>query len=162
MEILTAWDIGPVQAIVDLHLGNVFYVERTAGAPVILKNIGGEQVSGFIDCDHLSLGPRVFDLADFIVHMIKQDVTDPERTAAWFGLFPAVIQGYEMETPLLKEEKEALYYVMFGVLLMLAGCFFQTGDAAKARSELEAIDWMYHHRQEILDRIISPDSLKIC
>ncbi len=323
MEILTAWDIGPVQAIVDLHLGNVFYVEHVAGAPVILKNIGkdnpqvaarfafeyevlchldrcgisvalpipnrkgellvakdghfftlspyltshnqwleldfeglkrlnhncgaaigklhvalaafptadlehrtwktvfpdmlfdhsipviqrnvtqperetfdaiiadiaadmwatmenlpmqlihrdchhgniivdGEQVSGFIDCDHLSLGPRVFDLADFIVHMIKQDVADPERTAAWFGLFPAVIQGYEKETPLLQEEKQALYYVMVGVLLGLAGWFFDTGDAAKARSELEAIRWMYHHRQEILGRIISQDCSQIC
>ncbi len=322
MEILTAWDIGPVQAVADLHLGNVFRVERAAGAPMILKNIGkdspqvtarfafeyevlcqldrygvavalpipnrkgellvakdghfftlspyltsnnqwleldfeglkrlnhncgaaigklhaalaafpteglehrtwktvlpdmlfdhsipviqrsttqqereafdaiiadiavdmrattenlpmqlihrdchhgnivvnGEQVSGFIDCDHLSIGPRVFDLADFIVHMIKQDVTDLERTAAWFGLFPAVIQGYEKETPLLKEEKQALYYVMVGVLLMLAGWFFETGDAVKARSELEAIRWMYQHRQEILDQIMSPDNLQI-
>lgn len=318
MDILTAWDIGPVQTSVDLHLGNVFRVERAAGAPVILKNIGkdtpqvaarfafeyevlchldrcgvavalpvpnrkgeflvakdghlftvspyltshnqwleldfeglrrlnhncgaaigklhtalaafptaglehrtwktvlpdmlfdhsipviqrsvtqperdafdtiiadiatdlrattehlptqlihrdchhgnivvdGEQVSGFIDCDHLSLGPRVFDLADFIVHMIKQDVGNPERTAAWFGLFPAVIQGYEKETPLSKEEKRALYYVMVGVLLMLAGWFFETGDAAKARSELGAIRWMHYHRQEILEQIMSPD-----
>lgn len=322
MDILTVWDIGPVQTIVDLHLGNVFRVERAAGAPVILKNIGkdtpqvaarfafecevlyhldrygvsvalpipnrngellvakegylytlspyltshnqwleldfeglrrlnyncgaaigklhtalaafptaglehrtwetvlpdmlfghsipviqrsvtrpereafdaiiadiatdlrvttehlptqlihrdchhgnivvdGEQVSGFIDCDHLSRGPRVFDLADFIVHMIKQDVADPERTAAWFGLFPAVIQGYEKETPLLREEKQALYYVMLGVLLMLAGWFFETGDAAKAHAELEAIRWMYQQRQKVLDQIMSSNSLQI-
>jgi len=111
--------------------------------------VDGEQVSGFIDCDHLSIGPRVFDLADFIVHMIKQRVNDEERTAEWFSLFPAVIQGYEEETPLLKEEKHALYYVMLGILIMLAGWFFETGEPAKATSELEALSWMYHQRQKI-------------
>lgn len=117
--------------------------------------VNGEQVSGFIDCDHLSLGPRVFDLADFIVHMIKQHVADQKRTAEWFDLFPAVIQGYEEETSLSKEEKQALYHVMLGVLIMLAGWFFAAGRPENAQSELEAIRWMCRHRQPILDRIIA-------
>lgn len=117
--------------------------------------VDGEQVSGFIDCDHLSIGPRVFDLADFIVHMIKQHVADRERTAEWFDLFPAVIQGYEEEAPLSREEKRAIYYMMLGILIMLAGWFFETGEPAKASSELAAINWMYHHRQKIYDRIMT-------
>ena len=117
--------------------------------------VNGEEVSGFIDCDHLSIGPRVFDLADFIVHMIKQHVADRERTSEWFDLFPVVIQGYEEEAPLLREEKRALYYVMLGILIMLAGWFFKTGEPAKASSELEAISWMYRHRQKIYDLIMT-------
>jgi len=125
----------------DCHHGNII--------------VDGKRVSGFIDCDHLSIGPRVFDLADFIVHMIKQHVANRERTAEWFALFPAVIQGYEEETSLSREEKRALYYVMLGILIMLAGWFFETGEPAKATSELEALSWMYHHRQKIYDLIMA-------
>ena len=132
----------PIQLIHrDCHHGNLL--------------VHGDQVSGFIDCDHFSLGPRVFDLAYFIVHMIKQHVADQKRTSEWFDLFPVVIQGYEAESPLREEEKRALYYVMLGILIMFAGWFFETERFANAQSELEAIRWLYRHRQKICDRIMT-------
>jgi Ser/Thr protein kinase RdoA (MazF antagonist) len=123
----------------DCHQGNII--------------VNGERVSGSIDCDHLSIGPRVLDLASFIVHMIYEHVTDRERTAEWFELFPAVIEGYETEVPLRREEKRTLYYVMLAVLLIFTGWFFETGEPAKARGELEALSWMHGNRQRILDGI---------
>ena len=125
----------------DCHHGNIIVDE--------------DQVSGFIDYDHLSIGPRIFDLADFIVHMIKQHVADRERTSEWYDLFPAVLQGYDEENPLLEDEKQALCYVMLGVLLIFAGWLFEVARPEKAQPELEAFAWMYHNRQRIRDRIVT-------
>ncbi len=123
----------------DCHHGNII--------------MDGEQVSGFVDCDHISLGPRVFDIADFIVHMIKQDIADPKRTSDWFSLFPQVLEGYQEESALLEVEKGALYVVMLGVLLMFVDWFFKVGNPEKARSVLDAFVWMYRNQKAIRVRI---------
>ncbi len=125
----------------DCHHGNII--------------VDGEQVSGFVDYDHLSIGPRLFDLADFIVHMIKQHVADPEWTAEWSQLFPAVLQGYESEVPLLREEKQALFPMMLGILLMFAAWFYETGSPDRAPLELAAFAWMAHNGQKIRDLIMA-------
>lgn len=56
----------PIQPIIwDCHPGNVA--------------VDGFEVSGFIDCDHISVVPRVLDLADFLIHLIKWDVGNEQK-----------------------------------------------------------------------------------
>jgi len=40
MEILAAWDVGAVQAVVDIHPGKVYKVECVTSTYYVLKNIG--------------------------------------------------------------------------------------------------------------------------
>jgi Ser/Thr protein kinase RdoA (MazF antagonist) len=115
--------------------------------------VHGEQVTGFVDCDHLSLGPRVFDLADFLIHMIKHEVNEPHRTAEWFRLFPAVLQGYKQANPLGEQEKRAVYWMMLGVLILFVDWFYKTGNPEKARADLKAFLWMAQNRLQIQDRM---------
>jgi Ser/Thr protein kinase RdoA (MazF antagonist) len=119
----------------DCHHGNII--------------VHGERVSGFVDCDHLSVGPRVLDLADFLVHMIKGRVTDKEATKEWFVLYPAVLEGYEAENPLSKQERRAVYAMMLGILLMFAAWFYETGTPQHAPRELETLAWMVEQQARI-------------
>jgi Ser/Thr protein kinase RdoA (MazF antagonist) len=111
--------------------------------------VQGEQVSGFVDCDHLSVGPRVLDLADFLVHGIKGRVADPEAVEVWFELLPAVIEGYQAENPLSGQEQRAVYAMMLGILLMFAAWFYETGTPQHAPRELETLAWMVEQRARI-------------
>ncbi len=64
----------PTQLIIwDCHPGNVA--------------VAGFEVSGFIDCDHISIAPRVFDLADFLVHLIKWQVGNRQRSNSGWLIF---------------------------------------------------------------------------
>ena len=111
--------------------------------------VHGEQVSGFVDCDHLSLGPRVLDLADFLVHAVKGHVADPRATEQWFALVPAVLEGYQGENPLSDRERRAVYAMMLGILLMFAAWFYETGTPQHAPRELETLAWMVAQRARI-------------
>jgi Ser/Thr protein kinase RdoA (MazF antagonist) len=104
---------------------------------------------GIGGCDHLSLGPRVLDLADFLVHMIKGHVADPQATEEWFVLYPAVLEGYQAENPLSKRERWAVYAMMLGILLMFAAWFYETGTPQHAPRELETLAWMVEQRARI-------------
>jgi Ser/Thr protein kinase RdoA (MazF antagonist) len=111
--------------------------------------VHGEQVSGFVDCDHLSLGPRVLDLADFLVHAVKGRVADRQATERWFVLAPALLEGYQGENPLSDRERRALYATMLGILLMFAAWFYETGTPQHAPRELETLAWMVEQRARI-------------
>jgi Ser/Thr protein kinase RdoA (MazF antagonist) len=111
--------------------------------------VHGEQVSGFVDCDHLSLGPRVLDLADFLVHAVKGHVANRQATEQWFVLCPAVLEGYQGENPLSDHERRAVYSMMLGILLMFAAWFYETGTPQHAPRELETLAWMVEQRARI-------------
>jgi Ser/Thr protein kinase RdoA (MazF antagonist) len=115
--------------------------------------VQGEQVTGFVDCDHLSLGPRVFDLANFVIHMIKHSVNVPQRTAEWFRLFPAVLQGYQHTNPLGTREQQAVYWMLLGILILFVDWFYKTGSPEKALSDLEAFAWIARNRKQIQTRM---------
>ena len=111
--------------------------------------VRGEQVSGFVDCDHLSIGPRVLDLADFLVHGIKGRTTDRKATEEWFAILAAVLEGYEVENPLAERERWAVFVMMLGILLMFAAWFYETGTPQHAPRELETLAWMVEQRARI-------------
>lgn len=129
----------------DCHPGNVL--------------VDGFEVSGFVDCDHFSMGPRIFDLGYFLVHLIKRNVWDEREEAIWLNHYNQVIIGYETVHRLQKRERDALFYVMLAVLLMFAGHFYGHSERnaipQRAKIELYAFRWMYRNRQEIISQINS-------
>jgi Ser/Thr protein kinase RdoA (MazF antagonist) len=127
----------PIQPIIwDCHPGNVA--------------VEGFEVSGFIDCDHISIAPRIFDLADFLVHLIKWDIGDEQKEAIWLAHFHQLIIGYESVTPLSRHERAALYYVMAGIPLLFMDFFFQGGLPELTKVELDTFIWLIQHCHEII------------
>jgi Ser/Thr protein kinase RdoA (MazF antagonist) len=136
-EQLIAWDCHPGNIVVD-----------------------GFEVSGFVDCNHLSIGPRIFDLAYFLVHLVKWDVGDEHKTATWLAHYNQIIVGYERVQPLEKRERERLFYVMLAVLLIFIDHLYRSGELQNVKVNLDTFAWMYYHRQEIMDRVNSLSTFK--
>jgi len=130
----------PLQPIIwDCHPGNVA--------------VDGFDVSGFIDCDHISIAPRIFDLADFLVHLLKWDVGDEQKEAIWLAHFRQLALGYESVTPLSKRERGALFYAMAGIPLIFMDFFFQGGRPELTKVELGTFTWLVRHRQAIIAQL---------
>lgn len=130
----------PRQLIIwDCHCGNVA--------------VDGFEVSGFIDCDHMSIAPRIFDLADFLVHLVKWDVGNVQKEALWLAHFPHFIRSYESITPLSTQERKALPYAMAGISLVFTDFFFQHGLPELTKVELATFDWLVRHRRAIIAHI---------
>jgi 8-oxo-dGTP diphosphatase len=111
----------------DCHQGNIV--------------VDGERVTGFIDFDHLSLGPRMFDPAYFIVHMIGDDIVEPERAEEWFARFPELLRGFSGETSATSADEDSILPLMLGMFIMFAGWFFEIGKPELARAKLALLYW---------------------
>ncbi len=139
-EMTAAFADLPRQLIIwDCHGGNVA--------------VDGFEVSGFIDCDHISIAPRIFDLADFLVNLIKWDVGDAQKAALWMAHFPHLIRGYETITALSGHERTALAYALVAMPLLLMDYFFQHGLLEQTKVELAAWEWLVRHRQAIIAQL---------
>lgn len=130
----------PRQLIIwDCHPGNI--------------TVNGFEVSGFIDCDHISIAPRIFDLANFLVHLIKWDVGNQQKKADWLVHFRQLIIGYETTMCLSKEERTAVFYAMVGIPLIFMDFFLQNNMPKSIKVELDLFAWLVGQRQEIMAQL---------
>lgn len=123
----------------DCHMGNII--------------LGDTGVAGFIDLDHLPVGPRVYDLGYVLADMIKWRITDAAETARWLALAPRLIAGYEQESPLSAQEKESLWSVLLVVQLLFAEHYATAHDAEGVQLNLAAFAWFVAHGEEIGGRL---------
>ncbi len=111
------------------------------------------QVVGFIDLDHLSLGPRIYDLGYLLADQIKWFTHNREQTRVWLQHFPAVLTGYEQVNGLSQQEKEALWSVLLAVQLAMSDFASQHQAQALAELNLEVFYWFYEQKEEIAHRL---------
>ncbi len=117
----------------DCHTGNVC--------------IDGDRVTGFIDCDHLPLGSRLFDLAEYLVHIIKWDVGDREKAAAFLTLWPALLAGYDAVYPLTDPERAALWAMLAYVPVVFYHWKAKHNlPQTELNKEQAAFEWFCEHR----------------
>jgi Ser/Thr protein kinase RdoA (MazF antagonist) len=104
----------------------------------------GTEVTGIVDWDHLTIGPRILDIAYFAVQLAKHDVHDPKKMAQWVHDFPLLLQGYECESPLSDEEKSAFPYVLISVPILFAYWAIETShDDSYIQTELDTVTWLH-------------------
>lgn len=115
----------------DCHTGNVC--------------VSGDLVTGFIDCDHLPMGPRLFDLGEYLIHIIKWDVENIEKTNAFFSLYPALIEGYHALNPLTERELRSLWHMFLYIQLAFYHWKMKNGRS-DAAPDLKAFWWVYSNR----------------
>ena len=130
----------PLQFIIwDCHPGNIA--------------VDGFEVSGFIDCEHMQFAPRIFDLAYFLVQLIKFDIGDERKEVSWLAQSRQLVVGYESVSELSAHERGALFYAMAGIPLIFIDFFFYAGTPDLTATEIKAFDWLVRHRQEILAKL---------
>ncbi|MFN8446888.1 MAG: phosphotransferase [Caldilineaceae bacterium] len=124
----------------DCHPGNIL--------------LHGTRVIGFIDCDHICIGPRLFDLAYYAVHHLKWVTDDASATTRWLKTLPALLNGYQAQLLLSPQEVTALPAAMMAYHLLLANWFMQAGHQEPIAREVQALDWLDQHFEAILDRLL--------
>lgn len=125
----------------DCHGGNILYE--------------GDQVSGFIDLDHLPIGPRVYDISYYLADQVKNRIASPEQLAVWLSTFTAVIAGYEQKLSLAREEKAAIWYGMLAAQLLFVYWFVKFQNDEHFRKNLDVFDWIYDHQQTIHSSLVT-------
>lgn len=79
----------------DFHVGNVLFVDG--------------QVSGFLDFDHLAVGPRPLDLAYAAGSVLARRLErDQPEIDDWLVQFAALVAGYQSVSPLTNAEVDRL------------------------------------------------------
>ena len=109
----------------DCHTGNVLF--------------DGVDVTGFVDCDHFCVAPRLFDVAEFAVHLIKWDIRKPGAAARWLTEFPHILEGYDEVGRLTPRERVAFPYLMIAVQIIFASFLAKTDQLSL---ELDLLSWL--------------------
>jgi len=116
----------------------------------------GEQVSGFVDLDHLPWGPRVYDLGCFLAGMARKHIEQLGEIAAWFGGLGPFIGGYQAGLALDQAEITILPAVMMAAQVRLAAGFQRHNDPGRARSNLAALYWLEQQAGRIMAGLSQP------
>ena len=112
----------------------------------------GAEVTGFVDCNHYAVGPRMFDVAHYLLHLVKWFVDEPDKTAAWLDLLPRLIAGYEDAISLTDHEKWALPCLLLVGPLMFMDMSLRNGEGMD-HAELRAFGWLCDAGPEIARRM---------
>lgn len=113
----------------DCHAGNILFV--------------GDELTGFIDLDHLPIGPRTYDLGYYLSCGITYCTDQGEHpTDALNRLGPPLFAGYESVSRLSDAEWEAIVPIMLSVQLTLAGWYFRAGNQNRADRSLNFVHWL--------------------
>ena len=111
----------------DCHTGNTIF--------------SNGQVSGFVDCDHISNGPRVFDIANMASNMIVYD-QHPDLIKVWLDRLPVYVRAYHQTSPLSDAEQQAIAYGIQSFSCVLFAHFLEYGGKPdSAAKTLNAIRW---------------------
>jgi Ser/Thr protein kinase RdoA (MazF antagonist) len=125
----------------DCHPGNIL--------------VDGTRVVGFIDCDHLCVGPRLFDLAYYAVHHLKWVTDDEAATQRWLTNLPFLLKGYQSRQSWSNDEAAALPYAMLAYHLLLAHWFMGLPRPESIALEVRALDWIDLHFDAIVTAAMS-------
>jgi len=125
----------------DCHPGNIL--------------VDGTRVIGFVDCDHLCIGPRLFDLASYAVHHLKWVTEDEAATSRWLANLPHLLQGYRVHGSLPQAEAAALPQALMAYHLLLAHWFLSVRQIEGIELELRSLAWIHMNFDRIIDVVTS-------
>lgn len=117
-------------------------------------------VTGFLDLDHLPVGPRVRDLVSYVVSRLRGHLSHPRTTdrvaTAMVGLLGSYVDGYRSANPLTPAEIRAVVPMM--LLVEIAGANWclhgWVRDLDKYRDHETSIRWIVDHFDQMCEQLI--------
>ncbi|CAI9402809.1 MULTISPECIES: phosphotransferase enzyme family protein [Aestuariimicrobium] len=122
----------------DFHAGNVLFV--------------GEQVSGYIDFDHLELGPRWVDPLYGSLSVMAR-LFEAGREDEWLPLLESMVRGYHAVSPITDLEVARTVELMIGIEEDFLAWFLPEQDEANALLTVLMIERVHRLRRPILDLV---------
>lgn len=106
------------------------------------------QVSAFIDVDHLPVGPRVWDLSDYLASRLRAHLSQPDTAerdmAAMLAVLGHYVAGYHQAYPLTRRELAAVIPLILVITIGLAN-WHRNGwvpDPDGYQQSVQAITWI--------------------
>ena len=124
--------------------------------------VRGTRVSGFIDLDHLPIGPRVRDLSYYLVSRLSQHLSQPETAerdvAAMMAVLGDYVAGYQETCPLSEQELAAVVPLVLLVEIGSASwsLYGWVPNAERYRQSAQAVAWVTAHLDELTEAAGTP------
>ncbi|WP_010268135.1 phosphotransferase enzyme family protein [Paenibacillus senegalensis] len=112
----------------------------------------GDRLSGFLDFDLATLGPRIFDPLYCSTAILMNHFHHWKESMVWFDLLREIVKGYEDNIRLTLLEKKALFPMLLAIQLIFAA-YFKKNDAGISRLNLEGALWLWDHQETIMSII---------
>ena len=121
-------------------------IHRNPHPGVILFENG--EISGFTEFDLSEVNVRLWDVCYCATGLMSE--TDEENYTRWLDVFAAILRGYDKESRLTSEEKEALFHVVSSVEMIFAA-YMDTRDELRPLLDinLKMFAFIVRHRDRI-------------
>lgn len=134
------YDRLPVQLIHrDVHLGNFLFDK--------------DKFSGYIDFDLSQRNIRIFDLCYFMLGLLCEEEISNISEEQWFLILKQFFRGYEQESGLLAEERQAVPYVMESIELLFVAWYLEQNDEKCAENTMKIYQFVEMNIERILETI---------
>jgi hypothetical protein len=77
----------------------------------------------------------------------------PDALNMWLEYVDRVIVGYEQENCLSGREKEAIWWIMLAVQVLMTEWFSERHDETNVALNLAAFHWIHSHKEQIVPRM---------
>lgn len=126
--------------------------------------VDGGRVSGFLDFDHLPVGPRVRDLSYYLVSRLRTQLSEQrtvaESVTAFRGVLTRYVAGYDAASPLTPPERQAVVPLM--LLIGLGGAHWclhgWEPNPDGYRANLRSITWIAGQFDAMATAVAAPDA----
>jgi len=120
-------------------------------------------VSGFVDVDHLPVGPRIYDLAYHLTHRVRGIVTAASGRAEREEVFRRVVgryvDGYHASRPMTAGERAAVVPAMLaGEMILTEWNLRDPAQAEWYEHGVRSLVWMSERYDELLAAVGAPSS----
>jgi Ser/Thr protein kinase RdoA (MazF antagonist) len=113
------------------------------------------QVTGFIDIDHLPVGPRIGDLARYLANRMLGPIASPDELMPRFRtLVIALLDGYASVNPLPPAERAAIYpAILLRALSNVTWCVSQADRTSSyVTDSVRTAHWLADNLADLTDR----------
>ena len=99
-------------------------------------------VSGFVDIDHLPLGPRLFDVAYYLADRAKNALCENTLPGNWSEIVDGVWTGYDEIARWTISEKTSLWHMIAGTQMLFVEVFAVNKIESHLLLNLQLFEWL--------------------
>jgi len=107
------------------------------------------EVSGFVDWEISTQGPRLFDLAYCSTALLSAAKGVPARRRAWLSQLTSLVAGYDSVQPLEEVERALLGQVQMAIQLIFAAYYAGQGMTEQMDANLETLEWLLENQTAV-------------
>jgi len=113
--------------------------------------IKDNEVSGFIDWEISTQGPRLFDLAYCSTSLLSVAQGISARRHAWLSQLTSLVAGYDSVQPLAGVERAMLGQIQMAIQLIFAAYYGGLGMAEQMDANLATLRWLLDNQDAVAE-----------